>query len=219
MTTYIRPAVPEQVFRDAAGEVIRYGERWGNELPPDGSYSVTSNLERYLPLHTIADALIAHLVENFAVTVSDDVAHAADLMHTRTDVIRTVRLTPTNSDGAPLTFVFTSFPSVIVVAGAVTQMLFPFCGCDACDESWEYAASEMEWKVLAAASGGLSESQKTDNPPSFESEIVSADGSSKSGDGDIMTELAIPERIHSAVSALAAVPRGWTAWATRRKAQ
>lgn len=215
MTDYSRPPVTAAVFRDAAGEAIEYGERWGSGMPPDVSYSVTSNLERYLPLHTIAHALIAHLVENFDVTVSDEVAHAADLMHTRIDVIRAVQLTPANANEAPLTFVFTSFPSVIVAAGAVTQMLFPFCGCDACDEAWEYAATEMEWQVFAVAGGGLEERQTSESPPRFTSGIEAADGSAKRGLGDVMTEMATPERIRSAVTALAVQPNGWAPWAPK----
>lgn len=215
MTTYSRPEIAEQVFRDATGEVIRYGDRWGAESAPDDAYRVTSNLERYLPLHTVADALIAHLVEIFDVTVRDDSTFATALMHTREDVIRAVRLTPSCHDGAPLTFVFTSFPSVIVVAGAVTQLLFPFCGCDACDEPWEYSADEMEWQVFAVADGGLSERQTKKNPPGFVSRLAATDGSAFTGEGDVMTGLASPERLGAASAMLAARPHEWKAWVRR----
>ncbi len=215
MTTYLRPAITAAVFRDAGGEVIQYGERWNSGETPAESYSVISNLERYLPLHTVADSLLAHLVENFVVTVSDDVAHAADLMHTREDVIRAVRLTPANADGAPLTFVFTSFPSVIVVAGAVTEMLFPNCGCDACDEGLEYLADEMEWQVLAVVAGNLRERVMATIPPRFEHSIKAVDGSASRGTGGVMTDLAMPERIAEAAARLTALPCGWAAWVPR----
>lgn len=215
MSTYSRPVITPAVFRDAEGEVIRYGERWGSGQTPDDSYSVTSNLERYLPLHSVAEALIAHLVENFDVKVSDDVANAAELLHTREDVIRAARLTPTNTDGAPLTFVFTSFPSVIVVAGAATEMLFPVCGCDACDEGWEYLADELEWQVLAVAGGNLHERLAATTPPAFFSDIKAVDGSASKGSGRNMTDLASSERLARASAVLRAVSGGWVAWTPR----
>ncbi|MGN6272719.1 MAG: DUF6226 family protein [Protaetiibacter sp.] len=156
MSAYRRPAIDATVYRDARGDVIRYGERWGIDGPPEGSYSRVSNLERFRPLQTIADALIAHLGETFDVTVDDDPAHAAELLQHRDDVARAVRVTPTS--GAPLTFVFTTFPSVFVHAGELVDLLFPFCGCDACDESVANLADELEWQVLAVSAGGLHES-------------------------------------------------------------
>src|SRR4051812_1889718 len=119
MSSYIRPIVAEQTFRDDPGHIIEYGERWGHGSPPEDSYSVESNLERFAPLYTVADALIAHLRAEHNVDVSEDPAHAADLLRDRDDVIRAVRLTPSNGDAALLTFVFTSFPSVIVHAGVL----------------------------------------------------------------------------------------------------
>ncbi|WP_424980865.1 DUF6226 family protein [Microbacterium sp. S308A+] len=37
---------------------MSYGSRWGGS-PPEDSYSVETNLERFAPLHTVADALSA----------------------------------------------------------------------------------------------------------------------------------------------------------------
>jgi hypothetical protein len=91
------------------------------------------------------------------VDVSDGVAFAADLMHDRDDVVRAVRVVPSDPAAAPLTFVFTSFPSVIVHAGVLHDFLYPVCGCDACDESWEPLAHELEWQTLAVAAGGYRE--------------------------------------------------------------
>ena len=75
-----------------------------------------------------------HLVEEYDVEESDDLANAGDIMHTRDDivrVVRVVRLSPGDLVAAPRTFVSTSFPSVIVHAGALADFDFPFCGCDA----------------------------------------------------------------------------------------
>mgnify|MGYP005807859175 CR=1 FL=1 len=68
-------------------------------------------------------ALIAHLVEAREVDVSDDLADVGDIMHTRDDIVRDVRLTPCELVAAPLTFVFTSFPSVVVHAGGFSETL------------------------------------------------------------------------------------------------
>lgn len=65
MTAYVRPVVPVRVFRDASGQVIEYGNRWGHQSPPETTYSVATNPERFAPLHTIAEGLIAHLAANY----------------------------------------------------------------------------------------------------------------------------------------------------------
>ena len=51
---------------------------------------------------------------------------------------------------AALTFVYTSFPSVLVQAGLLHDFSFPSCGCDACDETWESSADGLEWTTLEA---------------------------------------------------------------------
>jgi hypothetical protein len=66
--------------------------------------------------------------------------------------------TPDDPAAAPLTFVFTSFPSVIVHAGLLHDLLYPVCGCDACDETWEHAADRMEWQTQAVVKGNYRES-------------------------------------------------------------
>lgn len=80
MTGYVRPAITPREFCDAAGSVIHYGDRWGSEPTPDEAYGVTSNLERFAPLHNIANALIAHFVAVYDVTVSEDAAFAGDIL-------------------------------------------------------------------------------------------------------------------------------------------
>ncbi|MET0990570.1 MAG: DUF6226 family protein, partial [Glaciihabitans sp.] len=112
MTGYVRPDIPAREFWDSAGRIIPYGDRWGFERTPDEAYSVTSNLERFAPLHDVAEALIAHLEETYDVTVSEDAAFAHDILHSRDDVLRAVRVRPADTAAASLTFVFTSFPSV-----------------------------------------------------------------------------------------------------------
>jgi hypothetical protein len=157
MTTYRRPEIPKAIYVDGAGMEIHYGSRWGDGSPPEETYSVTSNLERFRPLATISDALIDWLESSFDVEVDESVSNADDLIHHRDDVVRAVRVRPRRSDAAPLTFVYTSFPSVIVHAGALHDFLFPVCGCDACDEHWEPVADDLEWTVVTVTAGGYSE--------------------------------------------------------------
>jgi hypothetical protein len=125
VSEYVRPVLPKQVFYDAEGNIIDYGNRWRGQLPPDDTYSVDSHPERFAPLHTVADALIQHLRDTYAVTVSEEVALVSDLIGTPDDVVRAVRVTPANADGAPLTFVFTSYPGITVHAGLLHDSGFP----------------------------------------------------------------------------------------------
>lgn len=213
MPTYVRPDIDAPVFRDVDGKVIAYGNRWGGESPPEDTYSVDTHPERFLPLHTIADALIAHLAETFNVEVSEDMAFAADLLHARDDVIRAVRLSPNDGRSAGLTFVFTSYPSVIIHAELLHDLLYPVCGCDACDESWEAQAGEMEWQVRAVTEGRYRESIDIGFRPWIEYTISTSDGGYQSGRSRAQD---MPkERVREAKGILKGLPDGWAAWPVR----
>jgi hypothetical protein len=142
------------VFYDSTGAVIDYGNRWGFESPPSNSYSVTSNTQRFAPLHTVADALIEHLKSTYAVSVSEDLSLAGKLA---AESSRAIRLVPLNQDCAALTFLYTTFPGIVVHAGLLHEFVFPPCGCDACDESIEEQVEDLEQLVLAVASGDYCE--------------------------------------------------------------
>lgn len=157
MIGYERPALPEQTWRDADGAPIDYGHRWGQGSPPDDSYSRTSNLERFAPLQTLADALIAWLAAEYDVDVEDGASVVAALEDTGAGVVRAVRVSPRSPLSAPLTFVFTGFPGVNVHAGVLHEAWAPTCGCDACDEDVEYLAQEMEGLVQAVVAGSFAE--------------------------------------------------------------
>lgn len=158
MPDYVRPSPAPREFVDADGVVVRYGERWGSGSPPGDTYSVTSNLERFAPLHAVADALIDWLATSYDVTVQDSLDVAADLLHPPSDAVRAVRVRPADEAASPLTFVFTSFPGIHLHLGLLHDAVFPSCGCDACDETWERCADELEETVVSVVSGGLSES-------------------------------------------------------------
>jgi hypothetical protein len=209
---YIRPPLPKQVYYDAAGAVIDYGNRWLGRSPPEEAYSLDSNRQRFAPLHTVADALIEHLRRSYAVTVSEATGFAGDLMHERDDVLRAARIIPASPDAAALTFVFTSYPSVIVHAGLLHDFPFPQCGCDACDESAETLAGELEWTVLAVVAGGYSERFSSGIPPRVGYEIANADGTHRSSEG--RPEDCPTDRLREAKERLRRLPGGWQPWAS-----
>jgi hypothetical protein len=211
MSEYIRPSLPRQVFYDSAGAVIDYGNRWRGESPPENAYSVESNLERFAPVHLVAQALIDHLAANYAVSVSEDVAFADDLLYKPDHVERAIRVVPVNGDQAALTFVFTSYPSVILHAGLLYEAPYPQCGCDACDETAESAADELESTVLKVVAGGLAERVNPGSDLSIGYELWSADGSrgarGETGHSDLS-----PAWLEQARERLRRLPGRWQRW-------
>ncbi|PPH98541.1 hypothetical protein C5C56_10370 [Rathayibacter sp. AY1D1] len=158
MTDYARPAVADRVFIGEDGRPIPYGTRWLGESPPDESYSVTSDLERFQPLHTVADALLEHLERTYDVTVEDDPALASRDEAEISWAARAVRVTPRSVDAAPLTIVWTVFPGVLLHAGALHRFNYPVCGCDACDDEWTALADDLERTVFDVVAGRYEES-------------------------------------------------------------
>lgn len=222
MSEYVRPVIPRQVFYDANGDVIDYGNRWPNHIAPEDTYSVVSHPERFAPLHAVADALIEHLRENYDLTVTDNMAAADDLMRVHDGAIRAVRLLPANPDGAPITFVFTSFPGVMLHAGLLQDFPFPDCGCDACDETAESATEALEEMVFAVVEGRFREVvqpvQASDPPFTAASreiirEFYAADGSRSSRGSHMQFEAAA--RVDAAEEALRQLPGGWLPWRRR----
>jgi hypothetical protein len=211
MTDYIRPRLPRQVYYDADGAAIEYGYRWRGGSPPEETYSVASNPERFAPLQTVADALIDHLRQRYAVSVSDDIAAAADLMHERDDVLRAVRMVPKNPDAAALTFVFTAYPGVVVHAGLLHDFPFPQCGCDACDESLEVLVEDLERLVFAVVAGGYSESVSGGLWPHFGYRIAGADDTYRQR-GETLSTGYPKDRLEVAAAKLRRLPHGWQPW-------
>lgn len=158
MTTYRRPDIGLRTFRDAEGEVIEYGNRW-RDGPPDDSYEVVENPERFAPLHTVAITMIDYLVSNYEVTIDEGYHVTAGIEHVPKpeDVARAVRLTPLADGCAPIVCVLTKFPGIRFYAGVLFDAAYPSCGCNACDETWVEAAAEFEWQTLAIVGGGLTE--------------------------------------------------------------
>jgi hypothetical protein len=138
---YQRPSWPEMVFRDAEGRVIPYGARWSGGSPPEDSYSRVTNPQRLAPLIDITHALIAHLDSEYQVR--------------RTTDGNAIVLDP-GPTAASLRFDIDPIDYVVrVTAGPVAQFVFPGCACDACDETVEPVADDLEATVFAVVAGHL----------------------------------------------------------------
>lgn len=212
MAGYVRPAMPRTVHRDAAGALIDYGHRWGVRPAPVESYSVVTHGERFAPLHTVADALIAALIGGYDVVVSRDRSHAADLLRTPERNVAATRLTPRAPDAASLTFVHTAFPGVLVHAGVLHDFRYPNCGCDACDETAETQADGMERLTFAVVTGRYREQVRHGRRIGYavfdETGGETESGWRESGDID-------PERLAAARQRLGRLTDRWAPWPTR----
>lgn len=210
MSSYIRPLVKAPVFRDAAGQVIDYGNRWGGS-PPEDTYSVDTHPERFAPLHTVADALIAHLSDTYDVEVDEGAETAADLRHPAYhDVVRAVRIRPNDRACASLTLVFTAYPGIYMHAGLLNDFHYPVCGCDACDSNWEGEADDLERQVLAVVAGHYRETvERRESDPWVGYAFTDPDGMSSGGS----RESGMPSELFKAAeSILRKVPDGWGEW-------
>jgi hypothetical protein len=208
---YQRPSIDAPVFRDADGQVIDYGNRWGGS-PPEDTYSVETHPERFAPLHTVAEALIAHLRDTYDVEVDEGVETAADLLRPAYhEVVRAVRIRPDGLACASLTFVFTAYPGIYMHAGLLNDFQYPVCGCDACDSTWDYEAGELEKQVQAVVTGQYRESiGQRALRPWVEHASTYPDGGGRSG-GSLAQDIPA-ERIKAAKPILRTVAEGWAAW-------
>ncbi|MFC4555305.1 DUF6226 family protein [Georgenia faecalis] len=208
MTPYARPPIEAPVFRDADGQVIDYGSRWSGS-PPEDTYSVDTHPERFAPIHTIADALIAYLRNTYDVGVQEDEEVAADLLRPISDVVRAVRIRPNDPACATLTFVFTAYPGISLHAGLLHDFLHPICGCDACDSNWDVEADELEQHVLAVAAGHYRETIERGFRPWVEYAFTYPDGVST---GRSRSQEFAAERLDAATPVLRNLPNGWATW-------
>lgn len=106
----------------------------------------------------------------------------------------------------------TGYPGIYLHAGLLHDFHYPTCGCDACDETWQGAADDLEQDVLTVVSGGYRESVGAGARPWLEYEMTSL-GGGHSGRGERET---IPaERLKAARHVLRHLPDGWAAWPVR----
>lgn len=213
MSAYRRPPIAERVFRDRDGAVIHYGKRWGGGSPPEDTYSVENDLDRFAPLHDVAEALVAHLVVTYDVAVVDDPAVGTDLLRPleNEDVVRAVRLTPPSTTAAGLTVVLTSYPSVVVHAGLLHDVPFPTCACDACDETWQNQADDLEELVLAVVAGRFGEWVTGGPRPWISHAIADESGRVVSSGGGVAGSIPTHRR-RAAREVLRALGGPWEPW-------
>lgn len=215
MNGYERPALPVKVYLDETGTPIDYGSRWRGGSPPEDAYSRTSDLDRFEPLHTVARALIDWLIATFDVTVDRDESVVADMVWAVKEINGAVRLTPRDALAAPLTFVFTSFPGVVLHAGALFDMHIPVCGCEACDDDVMQLLDQLEWATRVVVGGGYSERVGEDSGGFHEYKLENDAGtqSGRSPLAELPADLAV-ERVDAARGILPASGT-WGAWPLR----
>lgn len=215
LSRYSRPQLPAAECRDADGKLIPYGSRWGADGPPEETYSVDSHPERFAGLHTVAQALINYLTQTYDAAAQDVTVDAASRLHGRVAVLRAVRLVPRSTTGAPLTFIFTAYPGVIVAAGLLHEFRFPACGCDACDESAGTEAGRLEQLALAVAAGGYAERYPVGRRRWAEYALTAVDSSgSEGGRGDPAPDIG-PDRLQEAERRLQELDGAWWPWPLR----
>jgi hypothetical protein len=211
---YFRPALPATMYYSVQGQPIPYGRRWGDDDPPENSYSVDSHPERFAGLHVVARALIGHLSAVYDVDAVSDPVYAADLLGNVEDAVEAVRVTPRSPGTASLTFVFTEYPGVMVHAGLLHDFSFPVCGCDACDDTAGSEADRLEMLVLAVAAGGYSERYPLGSRRWREYALTAVDGSAAEG-GKSEPGAVADARLRDAETRLRDIAGGWGPWPLR----
>lgn len=213
VSSYVRPSIDAPIFRDADGQVIDYGNRWDGS-PPEDTYSVDTHPERFAPLHTVADALIAHLRDTYDVEIDEGVELATDLLHpSYHDVVRAVRMRPNDPACASVTLVFTAYPGIIMHAGLLNDFPYPVCGCDACDSNWQAEADDLERQVLAVVTGHYRETiQRRERDPWVGYAFTHPDGANSGGSRE---QGISPERLKAAESTLRTVSGQWAEWPSK----
>ncbi|WP_435749065.1 DUF6226 family protein [Microbacterium sp. PMB16] len=200
---FARPALAIPEFVDDDGRVIDYGSRWAGGSPPEDAYSRVSHPERFAPVVSVVDALVEHLETWYDVDVErrDGEAEA-----------RVVHLRPTT--GAAITLTATA-SSVGIEAGALFRDMMPSCTCDACDETAETVADQLEETVLAIAAGGLRELFPVGDRRLLHARILTADGGGRSSSGEPGPSLP-RDLLDDATTLLERLPGGWwPAWSLR----
>ncbi|WP_114558392.1 DUF6226 family protein [Desertihabitans aurantiacus] len=215
MTGYRRPALDAPELRDARGQVIPLGRRWQHlPGPPDELYSVGRYPERFEPLHQVADALVEHLQHTYRVQVAPDALRRRGPLDTE-EMLRAIRLQPTTPDTSGLTVAWSRYPGLRLEWGHLGRAAYPQCGCEACDETWESAADELEEDVFALVEGRYGEHlTELDGRPATGTVVVDPAGlpvrSSR-------TTSDLPPRARAELGRhLARLPDGrWPAWPRR----
>ena len=135
----------------------RYSRKEGPERPLPEAYSRVTNPERFRPLHTAMQEMIGRLENDFEVDRTEGYGLDEELERRLELADPCVRLSPRDTDSAPITVAFTTFPGLHLRFGRWYKEPFPGCGCDACDESAEGEIERLNEMVDAVTAGGFSE--------------------------------------------------------------
>ena len=143
------------------------GNRWGGEEPPEEAYGRVTDAERFRTLHSATLQMIDRLEADFDVERVE--GHGLDEeLESRVGLARaSVRLSPVDSEAAPITVAFSDFPGLHVRFGRWHIEPFPGCGCDACDESAEDEIERLTELVSCVTAGGFREAVQRPLAPSI----------------------------------------------------
>lgn len=94
------------------------------------------------------------------------------------------------------------------------DFLYPACGCDACDESWEYEANDMKWQMLGVAAGRHEEHVQRDTALGVVMSIEAIDGTARSGSESRRKDFPT-ERLAEASAQLKRLSGPWAPWPRR----
>ena len=161
MNEYVPPVIIQRTYLDEDGHMIDYGHHLAvaaNDEWSDEGVNVFTNQDRYLPIFTVADALLEHIRVNYDVAIEKIDSFPGHLPLGGGLYSRIVRITPAQPDQAPLTIGFGEEPgAVTLIAGFYSEFDMWFCGCDSCDDRWEDVAESLEHVVLHVVREGLAE--------------------------------------------------------------
>lgn len=128
------------------------------EEPPPEAYERVTNPERFQVLHETMQTLLERLEAEFDVQREQGFGLDEDLERNFTLAVPTARLTPSDPDAAPIAVVFSDFPGLHLRFGRWWKEALPSCGCDACNESGEQLAEQLEQLVEDVVAGRFWES-------------------------------------------------------------
>ena len=129
----------------------------GEGVPLPATYSRVTNPARFLPLHAAMLEIIDRLGNDFEAERTEGYGIDGELARGQDLARPDVKLTPMNSDAAPILVAFTTFPGLHVRFGRWYTESFPPCGCDACDESAEDEIYRLNERVDDVTSGRFRE--------------------------------------------------------------
>jgi hypothetical protein len=134
------------------------GSSWFRyQTPDEAAYGRVTHPERYRPFRDWARDEVDRLAREYDVERVDGGAEVDPELFRLTRATDAVRLTPRSGGGAPATVVYTDFPGVGARFGRWGEVVLPWCGCDACDESPDDLRRTLEECLSAVTAGALRE--------------------------------------------------------------